>query len=134
MLPVSTVELTDLKLVTDIGTYGPNDTVPLAHLLDLTLTIDPAQVLIPSDAMDHVFDYDPLIAEIDAVARSGNFETQERLVTLIVEICARYPDIQAVSLHLRKTPVLNDTGYLGVRLRVEPETLKELRGDEAVRA
>jgi len=31
------IELRDLELKTDIGTCGPNDTRPDAHLLDLTL-------------------------------------------------------------------------------------------------
>ena len=77
----STIELTDLKLNTDIGTYGAGDVVPSAHLLDLTLSIDPALVLIETDGMAHIFDYDPLIDEIDRLARDGYHETQERLIT-----------------------------------------------------
>jgi dihydroneopterin aldolase len=56
------VELRDLSLKTQIGTYGPDETRPDVHLLDLTLEIDTNLVLISSDAMAHVFDYDPLIA------------------------------------------------------------------------
>ena len=67
MLHQASIELKDLKLDTKIGTYGPNDVVPDYHLLDLTLWIDPKLVLIPQDGMDHVFDYDPLIVEIDLI-------------------------------------------------------------------
>ena len=76
----STIELTDLKLNTDIGTYGDEDVVPSAHLLDLTLSIDPSLVVIATDGMAHVFDYDPLIAEIDRLGRDEHYESQERLI------------------------------------------------------
>ncbi len=34
------VELCDLKLLTEIGTYGPGDVKPEMHLLNLVLEID----------------------------------------------------------------------------------------------
>lgn len=123
----STIELTQLRLETRIGTYGPGDVVPDAHLLDLTLAIDPALVLIGTDGMTHVFDYDPLIAEIDRLARDGHYATQERLMTRIVETCADCREVEAVEIYLRKEPVLNGTGTLGVRLMVEPADLERLR-------
>jgi len=123
----STIELTDLRLETDIGSYGPGEVVPRAHLLDLTLTIDPSLALIAQDGMDQVFDYDPLIAEIDALARDGHYETQERLMTRIVEACARHTPIQGVEIRLRKTPVINGSGALGVRIRADGATLEALR-------
>ena len=83
------VELRDLQLNTDIGTYGPNDVVPDAHTLDLTLWIAPALVLIEQDGMDQVFDYDPLMADIDRLAADGHYETQERLITRIVHACTQ---------------------------------------------
>lgn len=124
----STVELTDLRLETDIGTYRTDDVVPRAHLLDLTLEIDPALVLIPADGMAYVFDYDPLIADIDRLARDGHYETQERLMTRIAEACCAYPPIRAIDIALRKTPVLNESGALGVRLTLDEDAFGELRG------
>ena len=123
----STVELTDLQIETRIGTYGPNDVVPSAHLLDLTLEIDSRYVLIETDGMDHVFDYDPLVAEIDRLARDGHYETQERLMTRIIGACAAYSEIEAVEICLRKTPVLGTTGCLGVRTRVDGAYLATIR-------
>lgn len=123
----TTIELRNLKIETDIGTYGPNDVVPDAHLLDLTLTIAPHLVLIAEDGMDHVFDYDPLISDIDRLARDGHYHTQERLMTRIAEACARYPEIEAVSLTLSKTPVLGTTGSLGVRLDLDAASLTDMR-------
>jgi hypothetical protein len=64
------IELRDLQLITDIGTYGPTDIRPDVHILDLTLGISIDQVLIAHDGMAHVFDYGPLILEIDR-PRSG---------------------------------------------------------------
>ncbi len=123
----SYVELKDLQLATRIGTYGPKDVVPDAHLLDLTLTIDPDLVLIAEDSMAHVFDYDPLISQIDSLARDEHYETQERLMTRIVEACAGYPAIKALDICLRKRPVLAGSGTLGVRLVLDAENLAILR-------
>lgn len=123
----SYVELKDLHIAVQIGTYGPNDVVPDAHLLDLTLTIAPHLMIVPRDEMALVFDYDPLIRHIDTLARASHYETQERLVTCIVEACAGYPQIEALDICLRKRPVMSGTGTLGVRLMVDTEGMAALR-------
>jgi dihydroneopterin aldolase len=119
------IELRDLQLATAIGTYGPGDVVPDAHLLDLTLTIAPDLVLVARDEMALVFDYDQLIAEIDRIARAQTYQTQEFLMTRIVAACAAYPQISAVDICLRKRPVMGGTGSLGVRLRLGAEALAQ---------
>ncbi len=123
----STIELKALELRPSLGTYGPGDVVPDVHLLDLTLAIDPKLVLIDSDGMDRVFDYDPLIAQIDGLARDGHYHTQERLMTRIVEACAAHAAIEAVEICLSKRPVLRESGMLGMRLALGPEDLARLR-------
>jgi dihydroneopterin aldolase len=124
---VSYIELKDLQIAARIGTYGPEDVVPDAHLLDLTLTIAPNLVMIAQDDMALVFDYDPLIRQIDALARSSHYATQERLMTQIVDVCAKYPQIEALDLCLRKRPVLSGSGTLGVRLIIDAEEMAALR-------
>jgi dihydroneopterin aldolase len=119
--------LKDLKIAARIGTYGPDDVVPEAHLLDLTLTIPSDLVLIAQDGMTHVFDYDPLIRQIDALARERHYETQERLMTRIAYACAAYPEIKALDICLRKRPVLAGSGSLGVRLILDAEALSAQR-------
>lgn len=121
------IELRDLHIPACIGTYGPDDIVPDSHALDLDLTISPDLVQIASDDMANVFDYDPLIAQIAGIARSQKFETQEYLMTLIVEACAAYSQIDSIQISLRKRPVLDGTGSLGVRLTLEAKDLAELR-------
>lgn len=121
------IELRDLHLPAVIGTYGPDDVVPDAHVLDLDLTIATDLVQIAEDAMAAVFDYDPLIARIAAIAQSRHFTTQEYLMTLIVDACAAYPEITALTLCLRKYPVLGGTGSLGVRLSLEAADMALLR-------
>lgn len=121
------VELRDLRLKTDIGTYGPDDTRPDVHLLDLTLAISVNQVVISQDGMAHVFDYDPLIAEIDRLAADGHYETQERLITRIAIACAAYPAIQRIEICLKKSPVRSGSGSLGVRLTLDEIATDELR-------
>lgn len=123
----STIELKHLELKPSLGTYGPDDVVPDVHLLDIKLTIDPKLVLIDTDGMDRVFDYDPLIAEIDRLATDGYYHTQERLMSRIVAACAAHEAIDAVEICLSKRPVLRDSGELGVRLTVETEGLAEVR-------
>jgi dihydroneopterin aldolase len=126
-MSIASIELRDLKLQTQIGTYGPGAIIPKQHLLDLTLWIDAKLVLISEDVMKNVFDYDPLIIEIDRLAGDCHYETQERLITRIVRACARYSEIKALDIGLRKLPVRAGSGSLGVRLSVDSETLNSLR-------
>ena len=121
------VELKDLQIAVRLGTYGPDDVVPDAHLLDLTLTIAQDLVMVRRDEMALVFDYDPLIRQIDALARANHYATQERLVTLIVKACIEYPQIEALDISLRKRPVLSGTGTLGVRLILDAIEMAALR-------
>lgn len=122
------IELRDLFLKTQIGTYGPNDPRPDHHLLDLTLGIDTNKVLISTDTMMNVFDYDPLIAEIDRLAGDSHYETQERLMTRIAQACAVYSEIKTIEISLRKAPVRNCNGSLGVRLILNERSIRELPG------
>jgi dihydroneopterin aldolase len=77
--------------------------------------------------MDQVFDYDPLVLEIDRLAANGHYETQERLVTRIVEACARYSEIESLEISLRKTPVRESSGVLGIKLYVDESSLTSMR-------
>lgn len=133
-LPTSTtsrIELKDFHLATRIGTYAPGDTVPDYHALDLTLWVNPDLVLIAQDGMAHVFDYDPLVLEIERLAADGLYDTQERLMTRIVQACAAYTVIEALEIGLRKFPVRPGSGSLGVRLAVEGAQLQRMRGVNA---
>ena len=121
------IELKDLKLQTQIGTYGPDATVPKEHLLDLTLFIDSKLVFIAEDLMENVFDYDPLVLEIIQIAGDGHYETQERLMTRIIQICSKYPEIQSLEISLRKSPVFANSGSLGVRLSIDQNSLADIR-------
>ena len=124
------VELTGLVLEADIGTYGAHDVVPEAHTLDLVLGISTALVLVEDDAMARVFDYDPLVAELRRLAEGAHYETQERLLTRMVEACAQYEEISSLDIALRKRPVHAGTGELGVRLALDAAGLAALRAGE----
>ena len=125
------IELRDLKLQTQIGTYRPGAIIPKQHLLDLTLWIDSKWVLISKDLMEHVFDYDPLIIEINRLAGDGHYETQERLMSRIVQACANYREIESLEIYLRKSPVSAGSGSLGVRLSIDNTTLSDLRDTDS---
>jgi dihydroneopterin aldolase len=124
----SLIELRDLRIDTDIGTYGPTEVVPDAHLLDLTLRISPDLVQISADEMRRVFDYDPLVEQICQIAQAQHYETQEYLMTKIAVACAAYPAIMAVDICLRKRPLRNGSGSLGVRLILGGKDMAALRG------
>jgi len=134
MTSTACVELKDLRLHTQIGTYAPGDTVPDQHLLDLTLWINPTLILISEDRMDQVFDYDPLVIEIDRLAADGHYETQERLVTRIVGSCTRYPEIESLEIGLRKAPVREGLGTLGIKLYLDANMLTGIRASKAEEA
>ena len=130
-MSLASIELRDLKLQTQIGTYGPGAIIPKQHLLDLTLWIDAKLVLISEDEMGNVFDYDPLIIEINWLAEDCHYETQERLITRIIEACAKYSEIKAMDIGLRKLPVSAESGSLGVRLSVDSLTLNNFRSSSS---
>ena len=130
-MSLASIELRDLKLQTQIGTYGPGAIIPKQHLLDLTLWIDAKLVLISQDEMENVFDYDPLIIEINRLAEDCHYETQERLITRIIEACAKYSEIKAMDIGLRKLPVSAESGSLGVRLSVDSLTLNNFRSSSS---
>lgn len=127
MTQQASIELKDLKLRNSIGTYSAGETIPDEHLLNLTLGIDPGLVLIAKDGMAHVFDYDPLVLEIDRLANDCHYETQERLISRIVQACCMHAAIQSLDISLRKGPVHNNSGSLGVRLELDAQALQQLR-------
>lgn len=126
-MPQATIELKGLILPASIGTYGPSDTVPDAHVLNMTLSIDPNLVLVASDGMSNVFDYDPLIDTIYLVSRDCHYDTQEWLISRIAGACAAYTEITSIEVGLHKSPVRDGSGALGVRLKLNAKELADLR-------
>jgi dihydroneopterin aldolase len=127
MTSTACIELKDLRLNTQIGAYAPGATIPDEHLLNLTLWISTKLILISDDLMDRVFDYDPLVLEIDRLAADGHYETQERLVTRIIHACARYSEIECLEISLRKTPVRQSSGAFGIKLYLDASSLASMR-------
>jgi dihydroneopterin aldolase len=125
------IELKDLKLRAKIGTYQQGATVPDEHVLNLSFSIDAGLVLIPEDGMAHVFDYDPLVLEINRLATDCHYETQERLISRIVQACSVYSEITSLEISLRKSPVHNNSGSLGVKLHLDEAALNQLRAQNA---
>jgi dihydroneopterin aldolase len=77
--------------------------------------------------MKHVFDYDPLVAEIDRLARDGHYDTQEWLISRIARACAAYTEITFLVIGLHKHPVRDGSGALGVFLELNTNDLADLR-------
>ncbi|UOD50021.1 dihydroneopterin aldolase [Orrella daihaiensis] len=127
----STIELSDVPVKAHIGVFASGDSDPYEHLLDLTLRVDPALVLIKQDGMAHVFDYDPLLEQIHAVSQNKRYETQEILASHIVRCCAKFKQIQGVEICLKKSRPDGTggtvCGRIGVRLFVNGEDLAALR-------
>ena len=120
------IHLDNLTLPCRIGTYGPNDIVPDAHVLDMTLYIDKSLVVVDRDHMECVFDYDPLIKIILEIAVAQHYETQEYLVSRIFDSYFSYNEIHGVMLFLRKSPVQAD-GSLGIQVQMEREEFFTLK-------
>ena len=123
----STIELRDLEIVARIGHYSEGSHAPVQHLLDITLWIDSSFVMIETDGMAQVFDYAPLVIEVERLANEGFYETQERLITRIVKACAAHRQVEAVEVCLKKGPIRPHSGSLGVRLYLEGAALAHLR-------
>ena len=124
------IELLNLVLNIKIGSYTESDVVPDKHILDILLSIDPELVLVDDDKMDRVFDYDPLIRAIQRMAAEMHYETQERFITRIVDMCAKEEEIMDVEIFLRKSPVCGSSGELGVRLKINELDLNALKSGE----
>ena len=77
--------------------------------------------------MNKVFDYDPLIRSINLLSSKRHYETQERLITLIVKECSTYHEIKKLDLFLYKSPVSGSRGKLGVRIILDEKDLKIFR-------
>ena len=120
------IRLNELTLPCSIGTYGADDIVPDAHVLDMVLYLDKTWVVIDADQMDSVFDYDPLIRKILQTAAADKYETQEYLISLIFQCCFEHIEVHAAELFLRKSPVRDD-GSLGVQVTLTRDEFDDIR-------
>ena len=123
----SSIELQNLKLNTKIGEYGEEDSAQFEHYLDLKFSIDTGYVLIHSDNMRDVYDYDQLVEKIEELANSGRFITQEYLIKCIVDLCLKESKIMDLEIFLYKKSVTNLSGSYGVRLLVSANEMSYLR-------
>jgi dihydroneopterin aldolase len=121
------IELRGLELKVHIGTKTPEDIKSDIHLLDLTLGVALGQVLILEDGMEHVFDYDPLIVEIEKLSSDGTYDTQERLATRIAHLCASQRGVRTIEICLKNYLKRGAGSSVGIRLRLdETDTAKLL--------
>ena len=120
------IRLNEMTLPCSIGTYGADDIVPDAYVLDMVLYLDKTWVVIDADQMDRVFDYDPLIRKILQIAAADKYETQEYLMSLIFQCCFEHAEVHAADLFLRKSPVRDD-GSLGVQVTLTRAEFEHIR-------
>ena len=125
MIGRSQINIRDLHLSCTIGHYALGTPVPNTHVLDLTLTIARDLLQIETDDMGLVFDYDPLLIQINQIAGAQHYATQEFLLTQIIMDCANYPQVKAVDAQLRKGPVQG--GSIGVRMILSETELASMR-------
>ena len=124
------IKLRNLELNVSIGEFVSNGAYRHRHFLDLECEVEQRLVTIENDSMDLVFDYDPLIRSIKNISDGKRYNTQEKLVTLLLKACAEYPEISAVRLFLSKSPTLNGSGALGIEAILDQSDLNYLRGKE----
>ena len=123
------IRLNDLTLPCSIGTYGTDDIIPNAHVLDMVLYLEKSWVVIDADQMNRVFDYDPLIRKILQTAAADKYETQEYLISLIFQYCFEHTEVHAAELFLRKSPVRDD-GSLGVQVTLTRAEFEHIRSTQ----
>jgi hypothetical protein len=63
----------------------------------------------------------------ERLASDGHYRTQERLITRIVLACADHLEVKSLEICLRKFPVHNGSGWLGVGLSVDATALAGMR-------
>ena len=129
MTQYAQIRLNDLTLPCSVGTYGADDIVPDAHVLDMVLYLDKSWVVIDADQMDRVFDYDPLIRKILQTAAADKYEKQEYLISLIFQCCFVHIEVHAAELFLRKSPVRDD-GSLGVQVSLTRAEFEHMRSEQ----
>ena len=119
----STIELKQLKITPSLGTHGPNDVVPDAHLLDLSLTIDPALVFIDADKVNHKtylecalkLSKPGTVIVADNVVRGGGVldaESQDNSIKGIRELMAFAQTLEGVDMTALQT--VGAKGYDGM--------------------
>jgi dihydroneopterin aldolase len=119
------IEFQNLHLPCVIGHYAPGTIAPNTHVLDLLLNVTRELLQVEADDMALVFDYDPLLAKINQIARAQHYTTQEYLLSRIVMACMAYPQILSVDARLRKAPVQG--GSIGVRMALSAADVAALR-------
>ena len=124
------IKLNNLELNVSIGEHHSDGAYRHRHFLDLECEVEQRLVNIESDSMDLVFDYDPLVRSIKNISDGKTYNTQEKLVTLLLKACAKHPEISAVRLFLSKSPTLNGSGALGIEAVLDERDLNCFREKE----
>ena len=124
------IKLSNLELTVSIGEYHSDGAYRHRHFLDLECEVEQRLVNIERDSMDLVFDYDPLVRSIKNISDGKTYNTQEKLVTLLLKACAEYPEISSVRLFLSKSPTLNGSGALGIEAVLDESDLSFFRGTD----
>ena len=121
------IKLSNLELNVSIGEYHSDGAYRHRHFLDLECEVEQRLVNIERDSMDLVFDYDPLVRSIKNISDGKTYNTQEKLVTLLLKACAECPEISSVRLFLSKSPTLNGSGALGIEAVLDESDLSFFR-------
>lgn len=124
------IKLNNLALNVFIGEHHCDSVHRHRHFLDLECEIEQKLVTIQTDSMDLVFDYDPLIRSIKNISDGKTYNTQEKLVTLLIKACAEYPEISSVRLFLSKSPTLDGSGAIGIEAILDQSDLNCVREKE----
>ena len=125
----SYIELKNLPLDAKIGEQDHENT-QYRHYLDLKFSIETGYVLLKSDHMQKVYDYDPLVANIKKLASSVNFQTQEYLTNCILNLCLEEKKIMDLEIFLYKKSATGSLGSLGVRLLISSTEMSSLRQEK----
>ena len=93
----SSVKLRGLSLNCDIGSYGINEVVPNKHRLDMELLVENL-ILVDHYKMDNVFDYDPLVEEINQISLWQIYARKPDY--FILKACPKYHQVKVIIISL----------------------------------
>ena len=124
---IANIELTDIELKVCIGAHSRGPVLPEVHVFNLLLTVRSELVCTVTDKMTDVFDYDPILDFINDLVSKEHYETQECLITKIAAKCAKYDEVTAIDISIRKKTNTETAGHLGIRLRLDKDDIQSLR-------
>ena len=115
---IQTIVLNGFEVSASIGIHDRERAARQRLLLDVEISVD-AGARPPSDAIDHVLDYDFIRDEVHRLLAERHYDLQETLCHDIADLCLARGGVETVMVYSRKPDIYPDCESVGFRLVVE---------------